>query len=199
MKLIDICDIESGLWKGKKTPLIKVNVIRNTNFGKDGKLNFDDIAKIEVEKSKFIKKRLKFGDIIVEKSGGGEKTPVGRVCIFEKKDDNFTFSNFTSILRIKDKKICNYMFLYHYLNWLFLSGRTEKIQTYSTGIRNLKLSKYKNIEIQLPNLSKQFEIASKLNSIIEKIDISKSNIKKRYKELTQLKLSILKNEVNNSN
>jgi type I restriction enzyme S subunit len=197
MKLIEICEIESGLWKGKKEPLIEVNVIRNTNFGKDGKLNFDDIAKIKVERSQFLKKQLEFGDIIVEKSGGGEKTPVGRVCVFEKKDTNFTFSNFTSVLRIKNEKICNYMFLYHYLNWLFLSGRTEKIQTYSTGIRNLKLSKYKNIEIPLPNLSKQLEIVTKLNSIIEKIDKSKSNIKKKYSELTQLKLSILKNAVNN--
>mgnify|MGYP000907667257 CR=1 FL=1 len=197
MKLIEICEIESGLWKGKKEPLIEVNVIRNTNFGKDGKLNFNDIAKIKVEKSQFLKKQLEFGDIIVEKSGGGEKTPVGRVCVFEKKDTNFTFSNFTSVLRIKNEKICNYMFLYHYLNWLFLSGRTEKIQTYSTGIRNLKLSKYKNIEIPLPNLSKQLEIVTKLNSIIEKIDKSKSNIKKKYSELTQLKLSILKNAVNN--
>lgn len=197
MKLIEICEIESGLWKGKKEPLIEVNVIRNTNFGKDGKLNFNDIAKIKVERSQFLKKQLEFGDIIVEKSGGGEKTPVGRVCVFEKKDTNFTFSNFTSVLRIKNEKICNYMFLYHYLNWLFLSGRTEKIQTYSTGIRNLKLSKYKNIEIPLPNLSKQLEIVTKLNSIIEKIDKSKSNIKKKYSELTQLKLSILKNAVNN--
>ena len=65
MKLIDICDIESGLWKGKKSPLIKVKVIRNTNFETGGKLNFDDIAEIEVEKNQFKKKQLKFGDIIL--------------------------------------------------------------------------------------------------------------------------------------
>ena len=28
------------------------------------------------------KRTLQKGDIILEKSGGGEKTPVGRVCIF---------------------------------------------------------------------------------------------------------------------
>ena len=196
MKLIDICDIESGLWKGKKSPLIKVKVIRNTNFETGGKLNFDDIAEIEVEKNQFKKKQLKFGDIILEKSGGGEKTPVGRVCIFEKKDTNFSHSNFTSVLRVKDKNLCNYLFLYHYLNWLFLSGRTEQMQTYSTGIRNLKLVKYQQIEIPLPKLSKQIEIASKLNSSIEKIDKSILIIREKEKELIKLKLSILKNEVN---
>ena len=48
-KLGELCDFISGLWTGKKPPYIKVGVLRNTNFNKDGSLSFDDIAMLDVE------------------------------------------------------------------------------------------------------------------------------------------------------
>ena len=78
----EVCEFHSGLWKGKKPPYVHVGVIRNTNFTKDGRLDEDDIAFLDVELKQFDNKKLKFGDIILEKSGGGPKQPVGRVIIF---------------------------------------------------------------------------------------------------------------------
>ena len=45
--------------------------------------------------------RLMPGDILVEKSGGGEKTPVGRAVLFDK-DYSALYSNFMDRLRCKD-------------------------------------------------------------------------------------------------
>jgi type I restriction enzyme S subunit len=42
---------QNGLWKGKKEPLKKVNVLRNTNFTNEGKLNYDDVTDIKVRES----------------------------------------------------------------------------------------------------------------------------------------------------
>jgi hypothetical protein len=69
--LDEACEFSNGLWKGEKEPFVKVGVIRNTNFTKDGELDDSDIAYLDVEVKKFEKRRLKFGDIILEKSGGG--------------------------------------------------------------------------------------------------------------------------------
>lgn len=79
-KLVDVCEFSNGLWKGEKPPFVNVGVIRNTNFTKDGTLDDSDIAYLDVEAKQFEKRRLQLGDVILEKSGGGPKQPVGRCC-----------------------------------------------------------------------------------------------------------------------
>ena len=86
----------NGLWTGKKPPFRKAKVIRNTNFTKDCKLDLSDVVELDVEIKQLEKRKLEFGDIILEKSGGGPKQPVGRVVLFERNDADFSFSNFTS-------------------------------------------------------------------------------------------------------
>lgn len=161
-RLGDVCEFLNGLWKGKKPPFVKVGVIRNTNFTKDCELDDTDIAYLDVEQSLFSKRKLQYGDIILEKSGGGPKQPVGRVVIFDKEGD-FSFSNFTSVLRIKDKGKLDFRFLHKYLFSAYVSGVTEKMQSHSTGIRNLKFDEYKEIPVPLPPLPEQKRIVSLLD------------------------------------
>ena len=96
-KLINLCTFIGGLWTGKKPPYLNVGVLRNTNFLKDGTLSFEDIAQLDVEEKQFKTRQLIYGDIILEKSGGGPKQPVGRVAVFDKTEDLYSFSNFSSI------------------------------------------------------------------------------------------------------
>lgn len=69
-KLDEICDFLNGLWKGKEPPYLEIGVIRNTNFTKDCRLDDTDIAHLDVEVKQYNKRKLKYGDIILEKSGG---------------------------------------------------------------------------------------------------------------------------------
>ena len=101
-KLADLCEFRNGLWKGKKPPYVHVGVIRNTNFRADGSLDDSDIAYLDVEQKQFEKRSLQYGDLILEKSGGGPKQPVGRVVLFDKEDALYSFSNFTSVIRVLD-------------------------------------------------------------------------------------------------
>ena len=100
----DSCEFVSGLWTGKKPPFVKVGVIRNTNFNKDGTLDDADIAFLDVEKKQFEKRKLKGGDIILEKSGGGPKQPVGRVVYYDNREGDFSISNFTSLIRVQEQR-----------------------------------------------------------------------------------------------
>ncbi len=174
-KLNELCDFSNGLWTGKKPPFQKIGVIRNTNFTKDCLLDDRDIIYLDVEQSQFQKRKLKYGDIIIEKSGGGPKQPVGRVVVFDKTEGNFSFSNFTSAIRIKDKNNVDFNFLHKYLFYKYISGATEKMQNYSTGIRNLKFNEYKELPIPLPPLSEQRRIVSILDKCFSAIEQSRNN------------------------
>lgn len=192
-KLEEICNFSNGLWKGKKQPFIEVGVIRNTNFTKDCELDDSDIIFLEVEQSQFLKRKLEYGDIILEKSGGGPKQAVGRVVIFNKEVDNYSFSNFTSVIRIKDKQKVVSKYLHKYLYFLYLSGITEKMQSHSTGIRNLKLDEYKQIDVPIPNFLEQQRITAILEETFETIEEAKDNTEKNLRNANELIESYLNN------
>jgi type I restriction enzyme S subunit len=192
-KLGEVCDFLSGLWKGKEPPYIRIGVIRNTNFAKEGKLDDSDIASLDVEKKQFAKRKLNYGDIILEKSGGGPKQPVGRVIIFDKKEGDFSFSNFTSTIRIKNARELDFNFLHKYLFFSYISGVTDRMQSHSTGIRNLDNKLYKAIEIPLPPLSEQKRIVKILDEVFEGIGKAKENVETNLKNSRELFESYLQN------
>ena len=177
----EICEFGNGLWTGKKPPFQKVGVIRNTNFTKEGKLDDTEIIYLDVEKSQYAKRKLKYGDIILEKSGGGPKQPVGRVIIFDKKDGDFSFSNFTSVIRAVDSKSVDFNYLHRFLFFSYISGVTETMQSHSTGIRNLKFDDYKAIEIPLPSLPEQQRIVATLDKAFAAIAKAKTNAEQNLK------------------
>ena len=91
---------DNGIWQGKKPPFVNCNVIRNTDFRDDGAINFAKIARIPIEQRQLPKKALLPGDIIIERSGGGPQQPVGRVVLFQANSGTYSFSNFTSRVRV---------------------------------------------------------------------------------------------------
>lgn len=187
-----ICDFQSGLWTGKKQPFQTAKVIRNTNFTKDCRLDLSDVVELSVETNQFLKRELQYGDLILEKSGGGPKQAVGRVVKFDIEDKGYSVSNFTSIIRIKNNAIIDFNFLQKYLYYFYVSGQTLPLQNNSTGIRNLNNKAYQKISIPVPPLSEQQNIVEKLDAAFELIDRAKANIEQNIqnaKELFQSKLN----------
>ena len=169
MKNLDeLCEFKNGLWRGKKGPFKPIRILRNTNFSDDGRFNFMDVAMHEVEIKQLESRALEYGDILLERSGGGPKQPVGRVALFDIRDDKgeYSFSNFTTRIRVKDKEELNEKFLWRFLYYFYTNGETAKMQKQTHGIRNLDFSEYKQIKVPLPNLSEQNRIVD----ILEKAD-----------------------------
>ena len=154
-----VFSFENGIWKGKKAPFEECAVVRNTNFTSDGYLDLTDVAILPIEQRHLTKKSLKWGDIIIERSGGGPEQPVGRVVLFDINDGTYCFSNFTSRLRVLDKNIISPTYLFLYLLYFHASGQTRKLQKRTTGIRNLIFGDYKESRIPLPPLPEQRAIA----------------------------------------
>lgn len=180
VELGKVCEFINGLWKGKKPPYKKIKVIRNTNFSKGGKLNLEDVAELDVEVNQFEKRVLQKGDIILEKSGGGPTQPVGRVVLFDLSDNNYSFSNFTSSIRIKDKTKLHPFFVWAYLNNFYQNGYTENLQNQTSGIRNLDFNAYKSIKIPLPPIEVQKEIVEQIERYQKIVDGAKQ-ITSNYK------------------
>tara|TARA_R110002051_G_scaffold124451_3_gene197728 strand:- start:34908 stop:36110 length:1203 start_codon:yes stop_codon:yes gene_type:complete len=160
-----------------------VNVLRTTNFTNEGRLNYSKVIKRNIDPNRVEKKRLKVGDIIIEKSGGSPKQPVGRVVFFER-EGVFLCNNFTAILRPKaDEVVPKYLLYILYCNHKF--GFTSAYQNKTTGIINLQLPKYlEGTKIPLPPLDQQKKIAAILDAADAYRQKTKALIEK-YDELTQ--------------
>jgi len=185
-KLREICEFQNGIWKGKKPPFKKISVIRNVNFLNRGLIDFDNLEEIEVEERFYKTHLLQKGDLILERSGGGPDQPVGRVAYFEK-EGKYTFSNFTTRIRVKNLKEIDPKYLWAYLHFLYELGITKSLQSHTTGIRNLDFKAYQNLQIPLPPLPIQQKIVSILDTIQSAIEVQEEIIEKTK----ELKKSIM--------
>lgn len=175
-RLGEITTTINGLWTGKKPPFINIAVVRNTNFTKDCELEMNDVAYIDVEQKQYSTRKLFPGDIIIEKSGGTEKQPVGRAVLFNIKDGEYSFSNFTAALRIVEDCQLLPTFLHKFLKAKYRQGITRSMQSKTTGIHNLDLKAYKNICIPLPTIETQQSIVAEFDKINELIGLKKSQL-----------------------
>lgn len=195
-KLGEVCEASNGLWKGKKPPYKKIAVIRNTNFSKDCKLNLENVEYIDVEERQYISRKLEYGDIIIEKSGGSDKQPVGRPILFNVLEGDFSYSNFTSRLRINDLGSVDALYLHKALYHLYLQGATSSLQSNTTGIHNLNLKGYLELHIPLPPLPEQQQIVTKLDNLSAKCKKLEEAERKTIAECDALKQAILRQAFN---
>ena len=164
-----LLDHQSGEW-GKDMKEFNPNlhepmrIVRSTEFTKNCHLLFETAVERAIPKKKVAKILLKEGDILVERSGGGPKQPVGRVVFVERlPEGNWGFSNFIQRLRVKFEYHPRYIWAVLYWHWL--RGSVLAMQEQTTGIRNLRWSDYLNLPIPLPPLEEQKQIAEMLSTI----------------------------------
>ena len=81
----------SGEWGKEDDTGTGVPILRTTNFTNDGKIDFSNVVTRKLSKSNIKNKYLKPGDIIIEKSGGSDNQPVGRVVYFNEKTETKIF------------------------------------------------------------------------------------------------------------
>ncbi|GHT13007.1 restriction endonuclease [Bacteroidia bacterium] len=184
--LDDLVSFQSGLWKGEKGDLQTIKVLRNTNFQlNNGKLFYDDVAEIEVEKQQLQDRLLEFGDIILEKSGGSDTQAIGRVVLFDKKETEiYSFSNFCSRIRVKGESI-NPIFLWLMLNDFYNKGGTIPLQN---GVRllNIDLVGYSKIKIPLPPKEIQEKIVAEIEVLEKEGNEGKIEIEELQEKIDQI-------------
>lgn len=141
--------------------------------------SLDIIEKLKLEKN----------DILVEKSGGGEKTPVGRTVLFDKTYTAL-YANFMDRLR------CSNIVKPSYMQYVFVTFyKNEYTRNYikqTTGIQNLDLTSMLSKElIPLPSMPEQQKIADFLDKKCSHIDSILEKTKASIDECKQLKQSVI--------
>lgn len=181
MKLGEIVEKPiSGEWGDEDLDGVGVPVLRTTNFTNEGVLNLNSVVTRLIPLEKCEKKYLCPGDIIIEKSGGSDKQPVGRVVFYDGPERQFLFNNFTAALRVKENLDFDKKFLFYALFIAYRRGGTEPYQNKTTGIRNLQLQRYLNeLEVPAPPLAEQERIVAELDAVV-------ATLKKRQAQLAEL-------------
>lgn len=152
------------------TPVIKTN-----NMTYEGRLNLSELTYRKIPESKVPSSLLRYGDLLIEKSGGTKTHSVGYINIFEDENDKYVANNFILVLRPNTKKI-NPKYLFYQLRYKYESGQVEHLHNQTTGIQNLKVPLYLEQEIKYCSIERQQEIANTLENIEKLINLEESQI-----------------------
>ena len=177
-KLIDITGKAlSGEWGTDDETGEGIPVLRTTNFTNEGVVNYNDVVTRTITKKNIADKFLRKGDIIIEKSGGSDKFPVGRVIYFNGEEKTYLFNNFTGLLRVKnqDNWYPKYVFYSLYAN--YKRGGTRAFENKTTGLHNLKTDDYvSRYEVAEIDTSKQILICEKLDKSYEIVKLRRQEL-----------------------
>ena len=162
-----------GEWGQEDKDGSGVKVIRTTNFTNNGKLDLSEVVTRDIDSAKIEKKKLFKGDIILERSGGTNDNPVGRVVYFEE-DGVYLFNNFTQLLRCKEG--VNSLFIFYSLfNYYQMNKNViRSMGNKTTGIQNLKMDRY----WQIPIADVSIELQKEFESIYRQADKSGFELRK---------------------
>ena len=158
-----------GDWGKEDNDGTGIKVIRTTNFTNFGKLNLTEVVTRSVEERKVKKKLIHKYDTILERSGGTNENPVGRVVLFEE-EGKFLCNNFTQVLRFENIEP---RYAFYALYYFYQTNKTEvrNMGSKTTGIQNLNMNMYLNIGIPDASMNEQQQFVA----IAEQSDKSKYN------------------------
>ena len=182
----------SGEWGQEDTAGTGVKVLRTTNFTDSGFIDYTEVVRRSIELKKVEAKALRDGDILIEKSGGSDTKPVGRVVFYQETSENFLFNNFTALLRPNTPKL-NSRFLFTFLFVTYWNGGTKLYENKTTGIHNLKLADYlNNTMIPIPPIEDQEVFAA----FVEQSDKSKFELQQAIEKVDNLIKSLIQQDNN---
>lgn len=180
----------AGIWgddeKGNKDDIVCFRVA-DFDYSK-GCLTFDKLTIRNISAAQLLNRLLHDGDLLIEKSGGGDVTLVGRVVRFNYNDKAIC-SNFIHSISVKEGYSSNY--LYYYFYGMYANKVNLLYFNQTTGIQNLKVGEYLSQKIYLPTLVEQQAIAAYLDKRCSEIDKAIATQQKRIALLQELKQSII--------
>ncbi len=132
---------------------------------------------------------LQHGDLLLEKSGGGEKTPVGRVVLFNQVFKAVT-SNFVAKFSPKTVLVTSEYLLYIFklinsVKWNFKSIKQ------TTGIQNIDTYQYLDNWIFIPKINEQKDIVNHIKNEFIILDETISTIEKEIALVEEYKTALI--------
>jgi len=177
-----LADVQSGYWGAEPEGDERdCGVVRVADFDRQRLRAGDPPTTRSISPTEYAKSALRRGDLLMEKSGGTARNPVGFVVSYEGHARAIC-ANF--ITRIRPRPGQDSRFWLYALNASYISGLTWKSVNQTTGIQNLNVSAFLSEVFPAPPLDEQRAIVDHLDAETTKIDalIAKAE---RFIELAQ--------------
>lgn len=179
---------QNGVWGEEADGTYITVCVRVADFDRvQFRVSLDRPTMRSIEPRKFETHRLEKEDLLLEKSGGGEKQPVGAVVIYEH-GECAVCSNFVARMPVANGYHPRYLVYLHAA--LYAAGINTRSIKQSIGIQNLDSTSYLNESVGFPKEREQRTIAEFLDRETAKIDGLVAR-KERLIELLQEKRTAL--------
>lgn len=183
----------NGVWGDEPDGVNDLMVVRVADFDRSGrKVSLENPTYRSVPKSARGGRVLVAGDLLIEKSGGGENQPVGTVVKFDH-DVPAVCSNF--VARVPVKKGFDSSYLCYLHSTLYSIGVNVLSIKQNTGIQNLDSSAYFDEKVGLPPFEEQQSIARYLDRETAKIDLLISKQERLIELLDEKRKSVISETV----
>lgn len=168
---------------GVEIPVIRVADIRGLDVANE------DLTIRRVKESKLPGRLIGKRTLLLEKSGGGEDKPVGRVVLGRNLTFDAICSNFMA------KTDCDAMLEPLFAAYLFDAMYSAGINTahiqQTTGIQNLRVSDYLNTHVAFPIVAEQERIAAYLDASCKALDAAMAAKRGQLETLNDLARTII--------
>jgi len=160
--------VTNGIWGNEPDNESDLIVLRVADFNRD-QLNISDdkLTFRSIDPKDRASRLLKKGDLLIEKSGGGDKTLVGCVVLFDKDYPAVT-SNF--VAKMTPQEGFDSSFLRYAFSQLYAGKVNFPSIKQTTGIQNLDSDAYLLESFVFPSFTEQQKIANFLDHETAKID-----------------------------
>ena len=160
----------TGAWGEEPDGINDLHCIRVADFDRDKRrVSTEKLTIRAITPTERRRRLLKPGDLLLEKSGGGDNQPVGTIVLYDLDLDAVT-SNFVGKLEVRNGYHPHYLtFLHSTLYALAINKRSIK-QT--TGIQNIDVDSYLSEPLYFPPFDEQVAIAQHINEATNDIDLT---------------------------
>ena len=163
-----VSECRNGVWGEDPDGTKDIACIRVADFDRDTfSVDLSSLTLRHVDPRALSTHRLRRDDLLLEKSGGGERQPVGAVVIFAD-DLPAVCSNFIARMPVNDGH--SPVFLVYLHATLYSSRINVRSIKQSIGIQNLASDSYLNELVGLPPLGEQYEIARFLDHEMARVE-----------------------------
>jgi type I restriction enzyme S subunit len=180
---------------GDDPELVRVRVIRGTDFRDWDRDKGTTAAQRAVKRSRLASRQLAAGDLVVELSGGGSGQPVGRTLLIDEEalrraDAPLICSNFCRQMRVHreiDPAFVHLVLTYHYL-----CGGLDEHQTQMTNLRNLNFNSFlSGVVLPIPPRAEQERIVEKVQELMQPIRQARESLARVPDLLRRFNQSVL--------
>jgi type I restriction enzyme S subunit len=169
--------------EGVVIPVIRVADIRGLDVA------VKDPTVRRIKESKLVGRLINQQTILLEKSGGGELTPVGRAVRVSMLQFAAICSNFMA--KIDCNRAVDPSFLTYTFDALYSCCVNNASIQQTTGIQNLRVTDYLNTKVAFPHRTEQQRIASYLDASCTALDAVMCAKRQQLESLDALMLSLI--------